>query len=189
MKKTLLAAIALGAMSVFSAANAATVLELNPRGYIGADYKYIGQMHSDDRIDDSEYAKSALKKYGHALGLTTGVQLNDYFGVEASVATTVSNIAKASDTDVDVTLYSVGVTGQYPIVDNFYLKGMIGAGWSHIDAKETFEGDKYYYNDTESSFVGRIGIGHQLSHNSVVEATYNYEMEKNGFALQYKYLF
>lgn len=185
MKKSFLAVGLLAAMSAVTA-NAATTFELNPRGYIGADYKYLGDIHSDKRVKNGPLSKDDTSKYANALGLTTGVQLNDYLGVEASAATTINNVAKSgSGIDTDITLYSIGVTGQYPLADNVYLKGLIGAGWSHLDAKGFGE----YYNNTESGFVGRVGLGYQINHNSVVEGTYNHEVKTNGVALQYKYLF
>lgn len=185
MKKSLLSLVVLGAMSA-ATANAATLLEIDPRGYFGADYKYLGDIHSDKRVKDGTIPKDLASKYANALGVTAGLQVNDYVGVEASVSTTVDNVAKSgTGIDADITLYSFGITGQYPLIENVYLKGLIGAGWSHIDAKALVG----YYNDTDSGLVARLGLGYQLSQNSVVEGTYNHEVKTNGVALQYKYLF
>lgn len=225
MKKLLVTAmLATVAVSAMTTANAA----FNPteiRPYIGVDYKYM------EGFADGE-AKGLIEDQANMLGVTAGIQLNDYFGFEVSYAESIKNLSKGvsvtqnsqwidPDTgipvdfaetsrlnDFDFSHFTAGVTAQYPLSDNIYAKALIGASWQKVKASatgtvtasavdpvtgETFSASQsasMSASDSENGvFLGKIGVGYQMSKTSVVEVNYAREDDLNGLGLQYKYVF
>lgn len=226
MKKILLGAlIASTALMATSAATAAvTIDQADFKPYVGLDYSYLSgfdKVTLDDVGDNTKY----LDGYVNVLGVSFGVQLNDYIGVEASYGKGVSDIdgkkvslgsytyEKVDGASVDAELgktlgktkfehITVGLTGQYPIADQVYVKGLVGAAWQRFEASsETksyeFNGevlDQKTYAENNSSnndavFLAKVGLGYQASKNSVFEINYTREGKLDGLGLQYKYVF
>lgn len=224
MKKILLGAlIASTALMATSAATAAVSIDSdNFKPYIGLDYNFLSGFEKV-AMDDADGIK-ALDGHVNVLGVSFGVQLNDYMGIEASYGKGVSDIDgktlsfsyapeatyAAAPTDgftqqLGETKFehlTVGLTGQYPIADQVYVKGLVGAAWQRFEASgltetEYLNGeavDQYQYEGKEFSnndavFLAKVGLGYQASENSVFEANYTREGKLDGIGLQYKYVF
>ena len=218
MKKILLGAlIASTALMATSAATAAVTIDpADFKPYVGLDYKYLSGFDSVG-YDDQEGAEP-LDGYTNVLGATFGVQLNDYVGVEASYGKGVDKIdgksfTVASDpsaetawtetTTIGKTKFehlSVGLTGQYPIAEQVYVKALVGAAWQRFETSggsTTYtEGDftgtssiEKNHSNNDAVFLGKVGLGYQASKNSVFEINYTHEGKLDGLGLQYKYVF
>lgn len=207
MKKVLLGAI-VGAIAFGAAATAnAGFNATDIRPYVGVDYKYM------EGLADGEL-KDVVKDNANLLGLTAGVQFNDYIGLEVSYAQSIKNLAKKTVetvdadgilvdvgfTDIDVEHFTAGVTGQYPLSENIYAKALIGASWQKMDASvqatatdpltgETATASASASDSKNGVFLGKVGLGYQMNKNSVVEVNYTREDDLNGVGLQYKYVF
>ncbi len=220
MKKILLGAlIASTALMATSAATAAVTIDpADFKPYVGLDYSYLSgfdKVAMDDAGDDTKY----LDGHVNVLGVSFGVQLNDYIGVEASYGKGVSDIdGKKVTEEVDGALatetYSsqlgktkfehitVGLTGQYPIADQVYVKGLVGAAWQRFEASsvtesyelngEVLDQETYAeknFSNNDAVFLAKVGLGYQASKNSVFEINYTREDKLDGLGLQYKYVF
>lgn len=211
MKKVLLGAI-VGAIAFGAAATAnAGFNATDIRPYVGVDYKYM------EGLADGEL-KDVVKDNANLLGLTAGVQFNDYIGLEVSYAQSIKNLAKKTVetvdvgdgevvqqvdvgfTDIDIEHFTAGVTGQYPLSENIYAKALIGASWQKMDATvqatatdpltgETVTASASASDSKNGVFLGKVGLGYQMNKNSVVEVNYTREDDLNGVGLQYKYVF
>ena len=189
MKKALLSmvAVAIASSAMMTATTANAAIEIEPRAYVGVDYKYFGQIGEEvNKAFDAPADAKISDSYANALGLTAGVQLNDFVGVEASYARTVKNFSAIDGVSLNAETLSVGVTGQYPIADQFYAKALIGSTWGRLNAKAD---DAKVYDTTDATFLGKVGVGYQVSDKTVVELTYNRELDTDGLGLQYKVLF
>lgn len=234
MKKILLGAlIASTALMATSAATAAVTIDpADFKPYVGLDYSYLSgfdKVTLDDAGDNTKY----LDGYVNVLGVSFGVQLNDYIGVEASYGKGVSDIdgkkttlvksntyeevdgALDTDTKTETKTHSsqfgktkfehitVGLTGQYPIADQVYVKGLVGAAWQRFEASgtesyelnvdgEVLDQKTYAKNNSSNNdavFLAKVGLGYQASKNSVFEINYTREGKLDGLGLQYKYVF
>lgn len=226
MKKILLGAlIASTALMATSAATAAVTIDpADFKPYVGLDYSYLSgfdKVAMDDASNDTKY----LDGHVNVLGVSFGVQLNDYIGVEASYGKGVSDIdgkkvTLNSDTheDVDGALVTetdstqlgktkfehitVGLTGQYPIADQVYVKGLVGAAWQRFEASSVTESYEFNgevldqetyaeknFSNNDAVFLAKVGLGYQASKNSVFEINYTREGKLDGLGLQYKYVF
>lgn len=174
MKKILLGVLTAAAM-VASTAHAFSVAD--SRAYVGADYQVLTNL-------DNETAGLAKGTSG-VLGVVAGLQVNEYVGVELGWGRTVQDASRFDEVELQAYHTTLGVTGQYPITDNLYAKGFVGASW--IELELDVEGLKVTAKD--DGFLGKVGVGYQINENSVVEATYNRESSLNAFGVQYKYLF
>ena len=237
MKKILLGAlIASTALMATSAATAAVTIDpADFKPYVGLDYSYLSgfdKVAMDDASDDTKW----LDGHVNVLGVSFGIQLNDYIGVEASYGKGVSDIdgekvtlksytheevdgALDTDTETETKTYSVqrgetfgktkfehitvGLTGQYPIADQVYVKGLVGAAWQRFEASgtESYEFNvngevldqetyaKKNFSNNDAVFLAKVGLGYQASKNSVFEINYTREGKLDGLGLQYKYVF
>lgn len=221
----LLASTALGAMTAANATHSFGLSDVRP--YVGVDYKYLEGF-------DSGALKGLVEDQTSLLGVTAGLQFNDYIGFEVSYAKAVQDLGKgpgltttgqvADTTTNPATIYDVsqntrvdkfnfshftaGVTAQYPLADKIYAKALIGAAWQKGKVKATstltastvdpttgltVSGSQSVSDSASDSnngvFLGKVGIGYQMSKSSVVEVNYTREDTLNGLGLQYKYLF
>lgn len=176
MKRLLLLSI-LGTVSAIT--NAANT-DIKP--YIGAGYTFL---NNDVDI--------------HFLGLNGGVQFNQYFGAEVFWNKSVNNIKFDEDfddlgvkTDADVQYYGVGLTGKYPLENNFYVKGMLGYTRVDLDVDAEFQGYKASESEDDSGVIIQAGGGYNFTKNIAGELSYTYINAFDGFNgvnLQVKYNF
>lgn len=224
MKKLVLGVmVAATAMMAAGTASAGVTIDVQDfKPYVGVDYKYLNGL---DQVEFDGYGgmKGVADKHTNVLGVTAGVQFNDYVGVEASYGKAVNKLKSAKvgyvDSYIDEsgaeTLYgeyletskldfehiTVGLTGQYPIADKVYAKGLLGAAWQRFDASSvsnvTFDGEVGVKNtvplavtsNNDAVFLGKVGLGYQASQHSLFEINYTREGELDGVGLQYKYVF
>lgn len=226
MKKLLVSALlattALGAMTTANAGFNPT--EIRP--YVGVDYKYM------EGFDDGAL-KGLVEDQTSMLGVTAGIQFNDYIGFEVSYAESIKNLSKgvtttatgqftdpadptivydvtASDrlNDLDFSHFTAGVTAQYPLSDNIYAKALLGASWQKMEASgvvsatastvdpatgqtiSASDSASVSASDSENGvLLAKVGVGYQMSKNSIVEVNYTREDNFNGLGLQYKFVF
>lgn len=219
MKKILLGAL-IASTTLMAAGTASADLVISPsefKPYVGLDYKYLSGFDSVG-YDDQEGVEP-LDGYVNVLGATFGVQLNDYVGIEASYGKGIDKIDGKSFTftsdpsdeiawtetqTVGKTKFehiSIGLTGQYPIAEQVYVKALVGAAWQRFetsgasatytqgDFTETSSIDQKIHSNNEAVFLGKVGLGYQASKNSVFEINYTAEGDLDGLGLQYKYVF
>lgn len=170
MKKLLLVSI-LGAMAA-TTVNAATSTEFsNIKPYVGVGYTYLN--------NDSDI---------HFLGMTAGLQFNEFFGAEVFWNKSVNNIDFEDDfeelgvsTDADVQYYGIGLTGKYPLQNNFYTKGMIGYSRVNLDVDVTYLGKTISDSENDSGFIAQVGFGYNYTKNLAGELSYTHHSAFDGF--------
>lgn len=182
--------VLLGLAAATATANASELLDFAPKGYIGAEYKYLSDIHGLDPVEEISQEAGVpgsffVEDYTNMLGLVAGVQINDYLGVELSHAMSLKDLSNLDGLSFDLNTTNLSVTGQYPISDRYYAKAAIGRTWIRLEAEAMGEKDHI----TQDEFMGKIGVGYQWNDKSVSELTYQNEGGLDGFAFQYKYLF
>jgi len=165
VKKLLLLSL-LGAMGL-TGANAANLMDFsNMKPYVGAGYTY--QTQDDVNL--------------HFLGLNAGVQLNDFLGLEAFWNKFTNEPLKGEK--LDVQYYGAGITGQYPLVDQVYAKGLVGVS--------VMKADYGYDERTESGVIAQLGLGYNFNKNVAAEVSYTHQSPfsgVDGVNVQVKYKF
>lgn len=165
------------AMAAMATVSANAAFE-DARPYVAADYTYLSGVgeQTGDLTDD----------YTNLLGVTGGIQFTDNIGVEVSWAHSVKDLSRFDDLDISYSQATVGVTGQYPIAEKVYAKGLLGGVWQAYDLE--VDGMKATARE-DAKFLGKVGVGYQIDGNAVVEFTYNRVNELDGLGIQYKYVF
>ena len=148
MKKILLGTL-IAATTALTSGIAAADIVISPsefKPYVGLDYTYLNGFDGV-ALDDFDGLKP-LDGHINTLGVTFGLQLTDYIGIETSYNKGTDKLSGAnlySETDGEYSYESttgkvsfdhitLGVTGQYPIAEQVYVKGLIGASWQRYDA-------------------------------------------------------
>lgn len=218
MKKVLLGAL-IASTTLMAAGTASADFTISAdefKPYVGLDYKYLSGFEGVG-FDDHEGVR-VLDGEVNVLGVTFGVQLNDYVGVEASYGKSIDKIdGKKFTTSQDLSEISysetvqlgktkfehltVGLVGQYPIAEQVYAKGLIGAAWQRFESSsvnysytdgyvsETETYGEHTYANNDAAFLAKVGLGYQASANSLFEINYTREGDLDGIGLQYKYVF
>lgn len=173
-----LSGISIGAMASDYYSDARPLWDIHP--YLGIEANSTDFELADKRVT--------------MLGVVTGLQFNDYLGLELNWSQSIDKLdlytsntsgdkVKFAD-NVQVQTYGVAVTFQADLYQRLYLKSHVGV--NRIDA------DVEALKDDVG--VAKLGLGYQFTPDVAAEVTYNYNFSKNdtandGVGFQLKYYF
>lgn len=170
MKIKFISVVLLTLLSVNANANVKSEINIHP---------YVGVGFSNLKVD-------AVDKDIQFGDIVTGLQFNDYLGLEANWSKNISKI-ESGVVKSDLTNYGVAVTFQADLHQNWYVKSSLGYAKTQYDVSD----EKIKFN----SGVAKLGVGYQLAPSLATEVTYNYQFynddvgNNQGVAVQFKYYF
>ena len=146
--------------AIVSSSHAFEMPEAKP--YYGIDYSI-----DHAKYDRAKVGIAKMSAYNGIVGINAGVDLNEYFGVEIGFYQMVQTKEKETKIDTSLPVFfgqtsgmpnseandaylsklrsrgiKLNLTGQYPILENIKLLGMIGVSWENnkITLKQVYDG-------------------------------------------------